>query len=495
MLFSVVLLLGVTPLLEAFSPRAPPTSQRPSVRIFSAKVPTVNNNNNNNTPPYYSSRICILGGGFAGIQAALTAASLFKKEDERNVPQITLIDSKSRFVFLPLLYELCVGDATLDEVAPTYTSLLYGSNIEFLQRSIVGIDVNTSTVHLRMMQDNTTQTIQYDKLVLATGSDSMDFTHIPGAKDCVVPFYTIEDCYRLRKIFYQLDTILATQQQESLKIVVVGGGYSGVELALNVMQRLGKMDKKQVDMVLIHRGTHVLEYATSYNRNMGQDRLIKAGIQILTQTSVDAIVPIQHIPNRFMSKCQLQVSTRVMGSTQSTTTSSMVNADLILWTAGAMRQNTPNRPGILNSKLPRDTKGRIVTYPTLQVKGYDNIYALGDCSRVIRPSMPLQPYPATAQVALQQATLVAWNLYSQHTSNGTELLNFEYVDLGEMLTFGRDDASISSLQGRVQVNGASASTLRRMIYALRMPTPRQVWTALFLQVGQQIQRRRVKVRN
>jgi len=508
-------------------------------------------------------RICILGGGFAGLQTALTLQSLFQQQQTGNsplhtpAPQITLIDSKERFVFLPLLYELCVGDATLDEVGPTYKRLLQPTNthrsrsnnstrITFRQQAVYGIDIDKNRVFLTNTTTTATTTtttpvlldeISYDYLVVATGSDAMsDFTTIPGVKQWAFPFYTIQDCYRLRTIFQKLqlfiqtvnndhdekdnDTMKASMQKDhrhpsTFKIVVVGGGYSGVELSLNVLQKIQQIfhiNKQhnplfKVEMTLIHRGTHVLEYATEYNQKKGIDRLQQAGIVMKTNTIVDGIIkkPIIHMTTTTsfsqvldIPSVQVQLTTNTFPTTTSSHIDSYtLDADLVLWTAGAMRRNIPNIPGIFNSKLPRDTKGRIVTDSFLKVKGYDRLFALGDCSRVIRSSSSsttTKPYPATAQVALQQATVTAWNVYSQYmtsiasdsSSKEYDLLPFEYVDLGEMLSLGSDDASISSLQGNIQLEGKAASLLRRWIYAIRMPTPQQAITAFVSSLQQKI---------
>ena len=112
----------------------------------------------------------------------------------------------------------------------------------------------------------------------------------------------------------------------------------------------------------------------------------------------------------------------------------------------------------------------------------DNVFALGDCARARQV-----PYAATAQVAIQQAPVVAWNLFAtlmnssgRRDSSGKEfqLLPFEYLNLGEMMTLGSDDATISSLGGLVQLSGSVASVARRLIYAVRMPTARQGVTAV-----------------
>ena len=90
-----------------------------------------------------SPRICVVGGGFGGLNTALALNDLPWPENFK--PTITLMDKKERFVFLPLLYELCVDDASIEEVAPTFKSLLEGSDIDFIQCDASGVDISTNT--------------------------------------------------------------------------------------------------------------------------------------------------------------------------------------------------------------------------------------------------------------------------------------------------------------------------------------------------------------
>ena len=202
-------------------------------------------------------RICIVGGGFGGVNTALTLAGLPWPDGCK--PRISLIDKNERFVFLPLLYELCVDDASLEEVAPTYSSLLEGTDIDFIKSEVNGIDVENNVVHTsefdaqsgRQIRD----TMEYDALVVATGAD-LNLSSVPGADQFALPFYTVEQCFELQKRFNVLDSI-SELQEEALRVVVVGGGYSGVELSLNALERLGGKDKAEV--TLVHRGDEVLQ--------------------------------------------------------------------------------------------------------------------------------------------------------------------------------------------------------------------------------------------
>jgi NADH dehydrogenase len=137
--------------------------------------------------------------------------------------------------------------------------------------------------------------------------------------------------------------------------------------------------------------------------------------------------------------------------------------------------------------------GRILTSPTLNVPEYPNVFAIGDCSRPKKT-----PYPGTAQVAIQMATVAAWNVYAtlaneknderiSRENESLKLLPFTYLNLGEMLTLGRNDATISTIGG-IEIDGPGASWLRRLIYAVRMPTARQRLSAAVGGTGRKLAR-------
>jgi NADH:ubiquinone reductase (non-electrogenic) len=485
--------------------------------------------------------IVILGGGFGGINSALTLPTL-PWSDSAIKPKITLIDKSERFVFLPLLYELCVDDASIDEVAPTFKSLLNGvgggkatattnplsvlsdglpdlsdaiqllsgtssngdnedetatdnnCDVSFLQAQVEGIDANNNQLVITLPSngdtDKAVETINYDALIISTGAE-ISCDAVPGASEFALPFYTVDQCYELKRRLALIDNHLEgiektdDKSKQSTNVVVVGGGYSGVELALNLVDRLGSSN---VQVTLVHRGEQVLEYATEHNRNAGSERLKSAGVKVMTSTSVDEVTSWDgprgaNTMNDTLQKqqCIVKLST-TSGSDKNNESAhelTEIPTTLLLWTAGSTPTSTRNT-GIRNSILPRDTMGRILTSPTLNVAEYQNVFAIGDCSRPKKI-----PYPGTAQVAMQQATVASWNVYAtlvnttakkngsrRGEQNAMKLLPFSYLNLGEMMTLGNNDATISTLGG-IELNGPAASWLRRLVYAVRMPTSRQ----------------------
>jgi len=368
--------------------------------------------------------------------------------------------------------QLLVGAGATDSIASN------GCEVLFEQAQVEGIDVANRQVVISKPESATVETVDYDALVVATGAE-ISLDAIPGAVDYALPFYTVEQALELERILALLDRENEEIENQQLNIVIVGGGYSGVELALNLVDRFGGGDAN-VRVNLVHRGKTLLEYATAHNRRTGTDRLRSSGVHVMTSTSVMEIQPGETGKHPLLDKYQCRVKISKRSNDSASEEERIVPATLLLWTAGATP--TPRRnTGVRNSVLPRDTMGRILTSPTLNVPRYPNVFAIGDCSR---PKKEL--YPATAQVAIQQATVAAWNVYATLTSRTdvptarradtvekSRLLPFKFLDLGEMMTLGSEDATISTLGGAVELSGSAASWLRRWIYAVRMPTPVQ----------------------
>jgi NADH:ubiquinone reductase (non-electrogenic) len=458
---------------------------------------------------YHHPHIVILGGGFGGINTALTLAKLPWPSSSGGgsiKPKITLIDKSERFVFLPLLYELCVEDASLDEVAPTFQSLLdgVGNNNEeftsFLQAQVEGIDVNNQHVIITKPDTSVVETISYDALVVATGAE-ISLDSIPGASEYALPFYTVEQALELKRRLAQLDNYMSENSDPPANIVVVGGGYSGVELSLNMVDRFRLNANNNVQVTLVHRGKQVLEYATEFNRKTGLERLKLAGVNVMTSKSVVEVLPCEGDSSELSPEqrkhCILQLcETSKDNESGSEIENTLLHTSLLLWTAGATPTSDRNK-GIRNSILPRDMMGRILTSSTLNVPEFPNVFAVGDCSRPTKV-----PYPATAQVAIQQATVAAVNIFTTLVQNRksrtgddneSKLLRpFKFLNLGEALTLGSDDASISTLGGNVELSGPTASWLRRWLYAARMPTPKQGLVAAVDGTGRKLARGAVR---
>ena len=200
--------------------------------------------------------ICVVGGGFAGLYSALKLEELVG-----NKVDITLIDKKDKFVFLPLLYELATGAASVAEVAPLYTDLLTKSKIKFVKANVETVNFDSKEVTYKV--ENTDSSIlHYDYLVLgAGGQPRVDL--IEGSKDHAIPFYLAENAYQLKMKLQKL----ISSDLKYIRVSVIGGGYSGVELATHIAEYIGK---KRAIVTLIDRNSRVMSNSPEYNRKTAE---------------------------------------------------------------------------------------------------------------------------------------------------------------------------------------------------------------------------------
>ena len=373
------------------------------------------------------SRICILGGGFGGLYTALRLSQLPWTGHEK--PEITLVDKCDRFVFLPLLYEVVTGDLQSWEVAPYYSELLSGTGIRYVQATVDSVNLAGRTVQIT--QNGQAERLSYDRLVLAMGGESV-IGKVPGAADHALPFRTLNDAMRLSDRLRDLEA----SDADRIRVAIIGAGYSGVELACNLAERLGERGRLRI----VELGDRILNFSPDFNRKAAEKALIdrKVWTDLRTKTSD---VTSEEITLQYDDK------------------SETLPVDLVLWTVGTRISEV-----IQSLPLPKNDRGQIKVQTTLQVEGYPEVYALGDLADC--KDADGQTIPTTAQAAFQQADYAGWNLWASFTDR--PLLTFKYQHLGEMMTLGSDDATLAGLG--LQLNGVSAHLARRMIYLMRMPT-------------------------
>lgn len=369
-------------------------------------------------------RICILGGGFGGLYTALRLSQLpFSKAEK---PEIVLVDKRDRFLFVPLLYELLTGELQTWEIAPPFAELLENTGVRFCQGTVSGIDVEAKRVQLHDGPE-----IPCDRLVLALGGET-PLDMVKGAAEYAYSFRTLNDAYRLEERL----RFLEAHNTDKIRIAIVGAGYSGVELACKLADRLG--DKGRVR--LIEQGDTILRTSPEFNRESASKALEKRKVWIDLETAVEAI---EADTISLTYKGQLDV----------------LPVDIVLWTVG-----TQVSQAVRSLPLKQNQRGQLITNPTLQIIDHPDIFALGDMAECHDATG--QKVPATAQTAFQQADYTAWNIWASLSDR--PLLPFRYQALGEMMTLGIDNATLSGLG--IKLDGQLAHIARRLAYLYRMPT-------------------------
>ncbi len=369
-------------------------------------------------------RICILGGGFGGLYTALRLHQL--AWEHGNEPEITLIDRQPNFLFTPLLYELVTGELHTWEIAPPYGELLKGTGIRFVQGSVDKVDRSNKHV---ILQDETA--IAYDRLVLALGCETPSES-VPGVAEHAIAFRNLQDAQKLDAKL----RLLEESSPERIRVAIVGAGYSGVELACKLADRL----KDRGRIRLIQSRDTILPNAPEFNRNAALKALEQRGVWVDLETTVAEVTASS-------------IGLIYKGQTD------VIPAEIVMWTVGNQVS-----PAINGFELPLNEQGKISISAMLQVKDNPDIFALGDAAAIIDPEG--KSIPTNAQVAFQQSDFVAWNIWSSLTDR--PLLPFNYTNLGEMMTLGSDNAVLSGLG--IQLDGPLAYLARRLTYLYRLPT-------------------------
>ncbi|MDJ1180549.1 NAD(P)/FAD-dependent oxidoreductase [Roseofilum sp. BLCC_M91] len=371
-----------------------------------------------------STRVCILGGGFGGLYTALRLSEF--SWEGREKPEIVLIDRQDRFLFMPLLYELVTGEMQTWEIAPPYVELLADTGVRFMQAEVSQINLETQEVTL-----DSGQVLQGDRIVLALGGET-PLSWVPGCQEYAIPFRTLEDVYRLEE---SLRSSIASEK-EVIRVAIAGAGYSGVELACKLADRLG--DRGRIR--LVEKGDCILANSPEFNRQAAETALKQKGVWIDLETTIEAIAPDS-------------ISLYYKGQEDT------IPVDLVLWTVG-----TQIPPSIQALDLKKNPRGQITTTPTLQAIDRPHYFILGDLSDSCDATG--QVLPKTAQAAIQQADYCAWNVWASLCDR--PLLPVRYSHLGEMMALGIDNATLTGLG--LQLDGPLAHIARRLVYLYRLPT-------------------------
>ncbi|MDZ8226016.1 NAD(P)/FAD-dependent oxidoreductase [Nostoc sp. ChiVER01] len=371
-----------------------------------------------------TSRICILGGGFGGLYTALRLSQLPWESTQK--PEIVLVDQSDRFLFSPLLYELLTGELQTWEIAPPFEEVLQGTGVRFYQGVVSGIDIDQQRVNIHEGPE-----IPYDRLVLALGGETpLDL--VPGATSYAYPFRTISDVYRLEERL----RFLEESDADKIRVAIIGAGYSGVELACKLADRLGEKGRFRI----IEIADQILRTSPEFNREAAKKAIEARGVFIDLETKVESIEQ-----NSISLEYKNQLDT--------------IPVDLVIWTVG-----TRVAPVVKSLPLKQNQRGQIITTSNLQVLDHPEIFALGDLADC--HDIEGQQVPATAQAAFQEADYTAWNIWASLTNR--PLLPFRYQQLGEMMALGIDNATLTGLG--IKLDGPLASVARRIAYLYRLPT-------------------------
>lgn len=357
-------------------------------------------------------RVIVIGGGFGGLEV-IKGLEGFKV-------QVVLFDKHNHHTFQPLLYQVATSGLETNSIVAPFRKL-FGKQNDFYFRLGEVKRINADENYI----ETSIGSVKYDYLVIATGAIT-NFYGMTEVEKYSSSMKNIVDATKLRnKIIRQLEYALLTEDEEVMNslmdFVIVGGGPTGVELsgALTELKKnvfpkdYKELDMRQMDIHLIEASPRLL--------NGMSDKAGEKALQFLTEMGVKV-----HLNAAVKSYDGYEI---VLSNGEKLISKSLI------WAAGV--KGNPIE-GINTEAVSRGNRLLVDEYN--RVKGYKNIFAIGDVAQMEGDLKFPKGHPMMAPPAQQQGRLVAKNI--KHLIGKKILKPFSYFDKGSMATIGRNKAVV-----------------------------------------------------
>ncbi len=365
-----------------------------------------------NIPKSSFPRIVIIGGGFAGI-------ALAKKLSKQEV-QVVLLDKHNYHTFQPLLYQVSTGGLEPDSIAYPIRKVLQDfPNFYFRLAKVSEIDTKKNTIQSNI------GALKFDYLVVASGSKTNYFGN-KSIEDNSMEMKTIPQSLNLRSLILEnfeeaLLTSDLNRRNALMSFVIVGAGPTGVELA-GALAEIKKgilpkdypdLDTRLAQINLVQSGDTILKTMSPNASKKAEDFLEQLGVNVWKNVRV----------------------TSYDGTTVTTDSDLTFESETVVWAAGVKGAAIKG----LDAEQFVSRGNRILVNEFNQVKGIDNIFAIGDVAQMESESVP-HGHPMMAQPAIQQGKLLGDNILK--LLDKKPMTPFVYKDRGSMATIGRNKAVV-----------------------------------------------------
>ena len=418
-----------------------------------------------------SHRIVIVGGGAGGLELATTLG----RSVSRNDAEVILVDAHLSHVWKPLLHEVAAGalDAARDELS--YAAQARWHGFHFICGRMEGLDRHRRQIKLApwvgQYSGVTTPAVElaYDTLVMAVGSIGNDFATPGVAEHCLFLDSTAQAEALRANLLERHVSNVAQGKVAPLRVVIVGGGATGVELSAELVDANRHLAYYRnsstpgldgLEVTLVEAGPRLLPALPERIGERVRRSLEQLGIRVLTGTVV--------------SRADTDGLRDAEGRT--------IDADIMIWAAGV------KAPAFLRDidGLECNRAGQLVVHSTLQVTRDANIFALGDCAACPVAPGSTRNVAALAQAAHQQATIMAKNL--QRRLRDLPLLDFTFQDRGTLVSIASHNAFGKVFGNRI-IEGRLARLFYVSLYRMHQLTLYGLWRTAWLVLGDLLSRR------
>jgi NADH dehydrogenase len=349
-----------------------------------------------------------------------------------------LVDSRLFHIWKPSLHEVAAGTLDVHQEGLSYQMLAHDNHFTFVYGPMLALDAERRVLtvgaiingddHEEILPE---RQVGFEQLVMAVGSTS-NYFGVPGAAEHTISLNATEDAERFRLTLLKLLTLAELKKSVSadagVDVVIIGGGATGVELAAELREASDVyatygfrqlQAERDVRITLLEGAPRILAPLPEKVSSAALELLHQRAVKVVTATRVTAI--------------------DAAGVTAGET---VYPAQIVVWAAGIKAPDFLKTLG-----LPTTKSGQLDVDGTLAVKGFDYIYALGDCAACVGPDGKL--VPPRAQAAHQMADYLLQTLLRQHKGQPPQAKPYVYRDYGSLVSFGQT-TSVGSLMGSLK---------------------------------------------
>lgn len=358
-------------------------------------------------------RILIVGGGVSGLALANRLSARLGRSRKAD---IALVDHSPMHVWKPMLHEFAAGTAEPADKGINFPVQAKRAGFRFIPGTLTRIDSASQAIDVSLPgsigKGGQVRRFEFDRLVLGVGGRANDFG-TRGAKEHCWLVDDLKSAMALNDAL-RAEILERAFSNEEIRIAIVGGGATGVELAAEIRKLLA---------IGSTYGIEHLESLLNVTLIEANERILKAFDPVSAQRVGESLKSLGVRIECERRVAEVDADGFVFGD------GSRINAAIKVWAAGVAA--SPSLKTLEAAEF--NGAGQVLVDKHLRVKGVSNIFAMGDCCS-LTPDGGERPLPASAQVASQQAAFLATALTADLDDKA--LPEFQYEDRGGLVSLG-----------------------------------------------------------
>ncbi|MZP29771.1 FAD-dependent oxidoreductase [Heliobacterium undosum] len=382
-------------------------------------------------------RIVILGAGYAGILTARRLQKILRRDEA----EIVLVNKHNYHYLTTWLHEAAAGTVDDERITISIRDVIDSERVRFIKDTVMEVETAAKRVVLCHGEP-----LAYDYLVMALGFEPATFG-IAGIKEHALAIRSMNSARRIRHAIEARFAEFARnkeaqEKQQHLTFVVGGAGFTGIEFAAELSERIPALcrqhgiDRQRVQVLNVEGAPNILNGFDPAMAEYAKASLESLGVQFRLSTK------IQSVDSRGVTLLSEAGEERIAPAT-------------VIWTGG-VQGNT-----VVCNENFETVRGRIPAGKDLRAPGHENIFVLGDCS-VVTDTHTGRPFPPTAQLAILQSAVCAENIAALvRGSEDVELKEFVPFIKGTVASIGSHDA-VGEVFG-VKLHGRLAMMMKAII--------------------------------